>query len=130
MANILEPTDEMRLEFAKWTATLPDFVRVVAEKLPPWKLYRMTDTGHRVYILSYDEGTDGKAYLRVNVSGRYNSLDIEREVFGVDPESLEECELPAEGERVGVRLETQEEIEKYIDEVRPMVMAQRNRDNN
>ena len=57
----------------------------------------MKSTGHRVTMYSYSEnGT-----VTVNVTGDYNVVVFERQVFGISPDDLEECDLPAPGEFLG-----------------------------
>ena len=48
--------------------------------------------------------------LKVQVNARYNFVAFERNVFGVDPEDLEECDLPAEADPVGSVL-SQDDVE-------------------
>lgn len=84
-------------DWSAWLDSRPPEIRRMAEKWPPNRLYRMGDTGHRVTIVSY--GEDGT--VRVFVSGKYNFVTFEREVFGVDPATLTECDLPPSDEPVG-----------------------------
>lgn len=83
--------------FLDWASTLPKPCDEIALRIRPDTLYRMSSTGHRVYPLSY--GEDGT--VRVAVTGRFNCLAFEREVFGVNPNDLTECDLPEEGEQLG-----------------------------
>lgn len=56
----------------------------------------MRSTGHRVVAISFgeEEGT-GRVVMRVAVLARFNpGLTFERQVFGIDPDDLEECDLP------------------------------------
>lgn len=101
MSNIFEPTEGQIAEWAEWVAERPPAVRVVAEKFFPWKLYRLTSTGHRVTLVSFGETKDGTIALRINVSGDYNALAFERQVFGIAPEELVECDLPGPDEVLG-----------------------------
>jgi hypothetical protein len=104
MANLFEPTSEQREAWEAWVAERPPTIREVIERhaLEPWKLYRLTSSGHRVYIHSVDEPKDGSApTLKVIVSGDYNAVAFERTVFGIQPEDLVECELPSPDELVG-----------------------------
>lgn len=102
MANIFEPADQLppdrRAAWNEWYSSRPDTIRAMIDRWPPWKLYRLKDTGHRVTMRSY--GEDGT--VSVDVSGKYNFVLLERNVFGVNPEDLTECDLPAPGEPVGV----------------------------
>jgi hypothetical protein len=101
-------------EWEKWVKTRPPVVRAVCEKLPPDRLYRLKSTGARVTLYSYSE--DGT--VTVDISGTYNALVFERQVFGISPDDLEECDLPVEGEPLGVLLQTEEEIDACIDLIR------------
>jgi len=101
MANVFEPTEEQQKNWAQWVAERPDNVRAVAERFLPWKLYRMRSTGHRVTVYSLGEHPDGTVTLTVNVTGEFNLLSFERRVFGISPDDLEECDLPAKDEPLG-----------------------------
>lgn len=130
MANICEVTPEMESEWLEWANTRPSEVREVALRFRPWILYQMIPTGQRVYIVSLAEMEDDSVTLSVMVSGDFNQVMFERKVFGVNPDDLEECDLPGLDEKVGAVLTSDEDIKKYIDKIRPGIMAQRNRDNN
>lgn len=110
MANWYEPTDAQLSGWAAWVASRPEAVRRVAERFYPWKLYRLKSSGHRVYPVSISEHSrldslGNRIYdpptLSVAVIGRFNLVAFERKVFGVAPDDLEECELPAPGEPLG-----------------------------
>lgn len=96
--------------WAEWVATRPSAVKVLCDRLPPDRLYRMKPHGQRVTIHSYSEnGT-----LTVDISGQYNLHAFDRQVFGINPDDLEECDLPAESEPVGTLLTTDAEIDAHI----------------
>lgn len=101
MANIYEPTEQQVSEWDQWVAKKDDRVRVVAEKVFPWKLYRLKSSGHRVIVHSIDEPVEGPCTLKVIVSGEFNAVMFERTVFGVHVEDLEECDLPSPTETLG-----------------------------
>lgn len=107
MANISEPTEEERQSWAEWVASRPDNIRTVAERFDPWKLYRLKSSGHRCTIYSFnsDDRSDAPVSLSVDVTGEFNKIAFARRVFGIDPEDLEECELPAAGEPLGVEMD-------------------------
>ena len=106
---ILFELDEQ--EWRRWVDSRPLAVRAIAERLRPNRLYRMKNTGQRVTMYSISEnGT-----VTVDVTGQFNLIDFERQVFGVDPNNLEECDLPASDEPVGVTC-TGEEANLLIDE--------------
>lgn len=85
---------ELGRNYEKWLNSRPAAVKLVATQKPPNRLYKLASTGQRVFILSYSEsGT-----VTVVVSGEFNLTDFEREVFGINPNDLKECDLPKEGE--------------------------------
>jgi hypothetical protein len=97
-----------------WVATRPPEVQELCRRLPPDRLYRMKSTGQRVTLLSYSEnGT-----VRVSVSGDYNFVTFERQVFGVNADDLEECDLPGPSELTGALLTEPEVIDEFIDSQR------------
>lgn len=125
-----QPTSAQVQGWKEWVAERPPAVRVVAERFDPWTLYRLKTTGQRVYILSFSDpslitcnwcgGNGGpvppggdpcnncggsgkieKVTCRVGVSGEFNLITYERDVFGINPDDLEECDLPGPGEQVG-----------------------------
>lgn len=101
--NFREVTPEMEAGWAAWVAERPPAIRKVAERFTPWKLYRMKSTKQRVTVYSIsDTPTDPPVVtLTVNVTGEFNFVTHERQVFGIDPDDLEECDLPEPGERLG-----------------------------
>lgn len=115
---------EMNMKaFDEWVAGRPPEVQAMIRRLPPDRLYLMKPTGQRVTIIAYAE--DGT--LRVNVSGEFNALTFERQVFGVKADDLEECDLPKEGEPLGAMLTEDADIKEFIDAVRPIVLAERDK---
>lgn len=121
-----EPTEEQLREWELWLAALPENVRVVAERLPPWKLYWLKSPGQRVRIISYDEPLkEGEAVtVSVLVAGDVNALVIERQVFGIDPDDLEPCDPPAPDELTGVLFEG-EMADKFVERAREVIQAER-----
>ena len=117
MAKITEPTDEQRQGWNDWVASRPECVRRIAEKFDPWTLYRMNDTEHRVTLHSFGEDEDGTVTLTVDVTGQFNLVNFERQVFGVNPDNLTECDLPDKGEPLGVSM-SDDERNAYIDQRR------------
>ncbi len=98
VADFMKPSAKVLREHRKWLAARPPAIRELAERFPPWSLFRLKSTGHRVHVIAYGEnGT-----LRVAVTGRFNALAFERQVFGVDPNDMEPCELPGPDEPLGV----------------------------
>jgi hypothetical protein len=99
MAKVVEWDEVQKRNWSDWVASRPDCVRVVCERLPVDRLYRMTSTKQRVTVRSFNE--DGTVTVRV--SAKYNFIAThERDVFGIDPNDLQECELPEKDEIVGL----------------------------
>ncbi len=119
MARIIDPTEEQEQGYREWVAARPPAVRAVAERFDPWSLYLLKTSNHRVTIMSFGEGIDGSVTLTVRVSGDYNAVMFERDVFGINPDDLTPCELPAPDEHTGALL-TQEEAYENIDAIRAM----------
>lgn len=93
-------------EWTEWVNSRPPLVKDIAQKLPPNKLYRLKTTGQRVTMYSISEnGT-----VTVDITGEFNLIDFDRQVFGINPDDLEECDLPKENERLGAIYKTEEEI--------------------
>jgi len=124
MARIVEPTKKEQKEWDKWVKSRPDNVRAIAERFDPWSLYKMK-TGQRCTLYSFGEQEDGSVTLSVNITGQFNFTDFDRCVFGVYPDDLEPCDLPASDEMLGTILTNDSDIENYIDEIRPAVLAAR-----
>ena len=122
MAKVAEIDQDL---WNKWVEGRPPEVKALCKRRSPDRLYRMKSSGRRVTIYSYSE--DGT--VTVNVSGKYNALTFERQVFGVDPDDLEECDLPKEDEPLGVLLTEREDVGAFIDEVRPTILTEREADN-
>jgi len=119
-----EPNAEQLAEWEEWCDSRPTKVAEVARRLVPWKLYQMRSTGQRVVIVHYDEEESGEVSLSVDVSGAYNFLMFDRQVFGVDPDDLELASWPPEeGDIVGTLL-PEELVGPFIDEVaRPAILG-------
>lgn len=95
---------DLDAEALAWIDERPEVIKAMAKKTPPNLLYLLRTTGQRVIIWSYAElGT-----VSVVVSGRFNLIDFERKVFGINPNDLEECDLPAPGEPIGVLMNEEE----------------------
>lgn len=120
MARIYEPTKEQAGAWKEWVSARPDVVRAVAERLDPWSLYRMKSTGNRVgnRVTLYSISEDGT--VTVDVTAEYNFLSFERRVFGVLPDDLEPCDVPAPTELVGALL-TNQDVEENLDVLRVLM---------
>lgn len=108
----------------EWVESRPPVVQDLCRRYPPDRLYRIKDSGHRCTLVSYSE--DGT--MKVNVTGQFNFVTFDRQVFGIKPENLEECDLPGADEHLGTALTEKEDIDAFVDLVRPAVLAGRKKD--
>ena len=115
MARTEQPTDEQLASWGDWLAERPEHVRRVAERFEPWTLFRMKSTGHRCHVFGFDETKDGDVTLRVQITGKYNLIDFERNVFGIEAADLEECALPSPDENLGALLTDPAHVKAYIE---------------
>ena len=84
IAKLIDPAG-----WNEWVSTRPPVVQDLCRRYPPDRLYVLKTTGKRVTILAYSE--DGTVI--VDVSAQWNNnLLVERVVFGVAPNNLEECD--------------------------------------
>jgi len=120
--RIIEWDEEQKKEWNEWVTSRPEVIQDLCRRFPPYNLYRLKTTGSRVTLYSYSE--DGT--ITVNITGEYNALMFDRQVFGIKPEDLEECDLPSEDERLGTILTKEEDVNAFIDIVRPTILADRN----
>ena len=122
MAKIIEWSEEQEKAWEDWVSTRPQIIKDLCKRFPPYNLYRLKNSGHRVTLYSYSEnGT-----ITVNVTDEYNAVMFDRQVFGIKPEDLKECDLPGTDEEIGTVLTVEEDVEEFIDIVRPSVLADRN----
>lgn len=107
---------ERERDWKEWVAQLPTAeARSAGEKVNPWTLYRMKSTGHIVNVVSiFDDGT-----VTVFVGGDFNLVMFEREVFGIDVNDLEPCEIP-EGKTTGALL-SPSEVDANMDALRVLI---------
>src|SRR3990167_7102778 len=111
MATIKEINE---IEWKKWVDSRPSIIQDLCKRFPPTKLYRLNNSGHRVTLYSYSE--DGT--MTVSVTGEYNAIAFDRRVFGIEPDNLEECDLPEEGELFGTVFTAEEDINAVIEQLR------------
>lgn len=112
MAKIAELIDPAGWE--RWVSTRPPVVQDLCRRYPPDRLYLLKPPGQRVTLVSYNEnGT-----VTVNVSAQWNCVVFEREVFGIDPNDLEECDLPNETELVGAMLTEEGDVKAFCEMLR------------
>ena len=99
------------VEWNKWVSTRPKIIQEMCKKFPPDRLYKLKNSGHRVTILSYSEDET----LTVTVSGEYNSIMFDRNVFGIRQDDLKECDLPGCDEVLGATFTDKSDIDVYLD---------------
>jgi hypothetical protein len=127
MAKVMEWTDEQRAHWDEWVASRPTIVKELATKFPGDRLYRIKTSGDRGTIQSYNEnGT-----ITLIVDGTYCRVMFGKNVFGLHPDDIEECDLPGPDEQLGDFAAESEENRRYVDEVfiptmRAKIMAERN----
>jgi len=101
----------------EWVATRPECVQLLAKKLPPNRLYRLSPSGSRVTLLSYSEDNT----VTVAITGQFNALIFDRQVFGISPDDLKECDLPGSDEVLGALLTDPADIQSHIDNMPPPI---------
>ncbi len=92
MARLFEPTPKQEAGLAAWYASRSDRVQTVAERFPPWELFRIKSTGQIVHVLAFGKDEGKPITLRVNVPRSLNAihpLQEDYQVFGLDPDDLE-----------------------------------------
>lgn len=113
MGNRYEPTPEQVESWKEWLAERPEHIAKVAALFPPWELFRMKSSGHRVFVTGLgDTPPDAPAAIYVAVVAEYNKLLFERRtVTTVD--DLEPCDMPGPDEELGAQLD-QEQAKTYM----------------
>ncbi len=108
-------------EWDAWLADRPDCIREAGKKLVPWKLYYDRESGMRCTLVGFTEvkppDQPRKAEVIADFTGRYNLISFNRRVHGLSVDQLEECDLPAENEPLGVMLNNEQRL-AYINEQR------------
>lgn len=117
--RIYEPTEDQQRLWREFVDSRPPNVKAVAEKLAPWLLYRLR-SGHRATLHGIDEHEDGSVTLTMSVTGDFNAVMFDRNVFGIHPDDLEECDLPAAGDPLGAAL-TQKQVAENMDAMRVLI---------
>lgn len=112
MSKIYELDDE----YYEWLKARPPIIQELAKNFPSDRLYLLASSNHRVEIHGYSE--DGT--LIVRVLGKWNKVMFERNVFGIKPADLTECDLPPKNEQVGSML-NKKEAERYIKMMAPIM---------
>lgn len=121
MALWYQPTEEQRAAWDAWVLERPPEIAELARRFVPWRLYRMSmeeSRDQRVVVRSFQEAgahntcecvVTGKPHcetthgptLTVMLMSVFNLIGFERSVFGIEPDRLEECDLPPLDELVG-----------------------------
>lgn len=116
MARFTDPTPEQVTGWNEWISTRPNQIQEIAKRFDPWSLYRMKSTGQRVTIASFFEnGT-----ISVNITGDFNATLFDSNVFGIDPDDLEPCDFPEEGEVLGTMM-SPNEVDDNVDALRVLI---------
>ena len=77
-------------ELEEWIKDKPDVIKKLYHSHPPDRLYMLTTIDLRVTLISYEEsGT-----MTVEISNDFNNVFFERQIFGIKPETLVECDMP------------------------------------
>lgn len=84
------PTTEQLAAWEEWLATLGPTTRAIAERLPPFKNFRLISTGQRAEPMAYaEDGTVRALCWRDDGPPGFDDLTT-REVFGLDPNDFRE----------------------------------------
>jgi hypothetical protein len=127
MVRPYHPTSEEEQMYNDWVAELPEKVRNIAQKFDVYSLYRLKSTGHRCVIISFDEDVETKEItLKVSITGKFNKIPFDRIVFGILPDDLELCELPAPNEELGTMLTNVKDIRKLVDIMKYVIKKDNN----
>lgn len=113
MAKWIFYNDAQKRIMAEWLADRPAHIQEMVRKWPPDELFRLKTTGQYVYVRSY--GEDGT--VLINIEAEHNRHIVKnpefaflygypRQVFDIDPNDLEECELPEGVETLSAPLHT------------------------
>jgi len=95
MAKWIEWTTEQEAAWAEWLSARPQAIQDIVAKynLRPDNLYQLKETGQIGYIHSLNE----RGTLTMDFTDTFNQHNLymsNRRVFGLNPEDLEECDLP------------------------------------
>lgn len=123
MPALFELTEEQKKETAEWLATRPPVIQEMFAKKPPDRLYRIP-SGHRVYVIAYDEDET----VRVVVSGKYNAVVFDRQVFGIPLDDLVECDPPGPADVVGTLITDETQVKVFIEKHRDQFLKDHGHD--
>jgi hypothetical protein len=89
----IELTPEQEIEFQEWLNSRPDSVKETVRQRPPGHYYKLGE--NRCIIYSYSE--NGTVTVAITQELNPERLVIfNRQVFGVNPNDLTECDAPPE----------------------------------
>ncbi len=109
-SKIAERTEAEQKDWDRWADGKSPIVRELHARFDPNVLYRYAETGQRCTVTAFLEtGT-----VNINISGRYNKVDVNKTIQNVDPSMLEECDLPGPDEELGTKYTKQEDIARYV----------------
>jgi len=99
LTRVYEPSAEDLAAHNEWVESRPPEIRAIAERVDPWTLYRIKQTGQIVGLCSISEAEPPrypKPTVTVSVMRQYNpgTLLPDFNVFGLDPDDLEAVEPP------------------------------------
>jgi hypothetical protein len=78
-------TTEMVAEWNAWLADgRPPIVRAIADRLPPWRWYRLTTTGQACRVQAIAEDGTVRIYAEHPVLGPITGVSV----YGVNPDEL------------------------------------------
>lgn len=91
---------DVKLEYLKkseWFKSKPPIVRDAICKMPPFKMYKIKDSGKQCCILSYDEPLDGSAVtlkvMKTGIGGAMASMGLgcidKNIIFGIELDDLD-----------------------------------------
>lgn len=91
MAEVYVMSDEQKQLWAEWVAERPPVIKALCERFSPNRLYRHKVTKQLVTLSAFFEDNT----VEMIVSRRLNDgITPSRKVFGVEPDNLEEADLP------------------------------------
>jgi hypothetical protein len=97
MVNAFEFGESDAVQWREFKELMPSTLRAIAEQYPPNKLFLLKPFNRRVTVSGYaDNGT-----LDVMITGEFNRIFFARNVRGVEPHELEECDFPHPSEKLG-----------------------------
>lgn len=98
MARVIEVGLEEEAKYRAWVAERPEAIRAIAERFDPWSLYRVRRTGQRVLVSGFFEDGSMSVFVSADFNEVREGMPREFLVFGIVPDDLEPCELPAAGD--------------------------------